>query len=60
MAFLDSDDWVDLDFYEKLYNSAVNNNADIAVAGIIRTKTNKKTFILEYNKEEVTSDIYKK
>lgn len=60
VAFLDSDDWVDLDFYEKLYNSAVNNNADIAVAGIIRTKTNKKTFILEYNKEEVTSDIYKK
>lgn len=57
---MDSDDWVDLDFYEKLYNSAVNNNADIAVAGIIRTKTNKKTFILEYNKEEVTSDIYKK
>ena len=60
VAFLDSDDWVDLDFYEKLYNSAVKNNADIAVAGIIRTKVNKKTFILEYNEEEVTNDIYRK
>lgn len=60
IGFVDSDDWVDLDFYEKLYNSAIKNDADIAVAGIIRTKKNKKTFILEYNDKEVTNNIYRK
>lgn len=29
IGFIDSDDWVALDFYEKLYNKAVSNNADI-------------------------------
>lgn len=60
IGFVDSDDWVDLDFYEKLYNSAINNGADIAAAGIIRTKKNQKTFILEYNNEKFASDIYQK
>lgn len=31
IAFLDSDDWVDLEFYEKLYNAAKTNNADCAI-----------------------------
>ena len=31
VAFLDSDDWVDLDFYEKLYNAAKQNGADSAI-----------------------------
>ena len=43
IGFVDSDDWVDLDFYEKLYNSAIKNDADIAVSSIIRwRKYNKK------------------
>ena len=36
--FIDSDDWVDLDFIEKLYDAAERNSADIAVASIIRKK----------------------
>ena len=31
VAFLDSDDFVDLDFYEKMFNSASKNNAEIAI-----------------------------
>lgn len=31
----DSDDWVEPEIYEKLYNAANNNNADIAVCGFI-------------------------
>ena len=31
ISFIDSDDWVDEDFLEKLYNSAKNNNADISI-----------------------------
>ena len=60
IGFVDSDDWVDLDFFEKLYNSAIKNGADIAVGGIIRTKPNKRTTLLEFPKEEIMEDIYRK
>ena len=36
VAYVDSDDWVDLNFYEKLYNSAKKYNAEIAVGSIYR------------------------
>ena len=53
IGFVDSDDWVDLDFYEKLYNSAKNNNADIAVADFIREHTNKKPKRLKLKEEKI-------
>lgn len=60
IGFVDSDDWVDLDFYEKLYSSAIKHNADIAVAGIIRLhKYNKKNH-LKINNESITEDFEKK
>lgn len=34
LAFLDSDDWLDLDFYEKLYNKAIESNSDLVIANI--------------------------
>ena len=33
IGFIDSDDWIDLDFFETLYNKAIEENADI-----VRTK----------------------
>ena len=30
IGFCDSDDWVDTDYFEKLYNAAAQNNANIA------------------------------
>ena len=36
IGFVDSDDWVDTDFYEKLYNAAIQKNADIAMADFVR------------------------
>lgn len=36
IGFVDSDDYVELDFAEKLYYCAINNNADIAVCGFHR------------------------
>ena len=51
VAFVDSDDWVDLDFFEKLYNTAKNHNADIAVAGIIRLHKFGKKFHLKFTEE---------
>lgn len=34
IAFVDSDDYLDLDFYERLYDNAKIYNADIAIGGI--------------------------
>lgn len=36
IGYVDSDDWVDLNFYEKLYNAAKKYNAEAACANIIR------------------------
>lgn len=60
VGFVDSDDWVDLNFYEKLYNSAENNNADIAAAGIIKLNKFKRTNHLKISKEIVTDDVNEK
>ncbi len=53
IGFVDSDDWVDLDFYEKLYNSAKKNDADIAVADFIREHPNKKPKRLNIKEEKI-------
>lgn len=60
IGFVDSDDWVDLDFFEKLYNTAKKHDADIAAAGIIRLQKFHKKFHLKINNEIVTSDINEK
>ena len=33
VGFVDSDDWVELDMYERLYQAAIESNADIVVGG---------------------------
>lgn len=50
VGFVDSDDWVDLDYYEKLYNSAKKYDSDIALATNVRIgngKTKKRLNITE-------------
>lgn len=57
IGFVDSDDWVDLDFFENLYNAIEKYNCDIAVAGIIRLHKLNKKFHLKFDKEIITDDI---
>lgn len=57
IGFVDSDDWVDLDFFEKLYYSATSNDADIAVGGIIRVTGIKKKKFLNFEKETLTDNV---
>lgn len=47
IGFVDSDDWVDLDMYEKLYNSAIINNASITVCNrkVLDENENIKTIV---------------
>jgi glycosyltransferase involved in cell wall biosynthesis len=45
ISFIDSDDWIDWDFYEKLYSCAQNTGAELVVG-------NAKEISAETNKEE--------
>ncbi|NFH70319.1 glycosyltransferase [Clostridium botulinum] len=50
IAFLDSDDWIDLDYYEVLYNKMINTDSQIVIVGFLYVKDNKfikPTFYLE-------------
>ncbi len=60
IAFVDADDWVDKDFFEKLYDAAEKNNCDIAVGGIIRLHKFNKKFHLKFDQEIITEDVNKK
>ena len=61
IGFVDSDDWIDLDFYEKLYTAAKKYDADIT-AGCIKTwrKHNRNGVMLKYEKEECSEDLNRK
>ena len=41
LAFVDSDDWVTLDYFEKLYDSAIKNNTDVSIGTVIVFKNGK-------------------
>ena len=60
IGFIDSDDWIDSDFYEKLYNSAKNNDADIVVASIIRYRKCVQKYRVKYTNEKVYTDLQDK
>lgn len=60
LGFCDSDDWVDLDFYEKLYTHAKQNNADIAVTNIVKVKKNKYKKFFSINKTNISENYYEK
>ncbi len=57
IGFIDADDWVDLDFYEKLYSAATSNNADIAMADFIRKGPNKHKIRLNLSEQKIYTTI---
>lgn len=60
IGLVDSDDWVDLDFYEKLYNAAKKYDSDIAAGDFYRRGKILKTQKLKYKKEEFFKDNVEK
>ena len=60
IGFIDSDDWIDEDFYKNLYNAAKTENADIAVGEIKRVNKFWQKYHLKINKKSVTEDISEK
>lgn len=60
IGFVDSDDWIDSDYYEKLYNAAKKYNSDIALATNVRVGNGKTKKRLNIEKEEFVSNLQKK
>lgn len=50
VAFVDGDDYIDLDFLEKLYNNAIKHKADIS-KGLSKNISKKKITVVNDNKE---------
>lgn len=60
ISFVDSDDFVEPNFLEKLYNAAVETNSEIACAGIIRENQKKQKVFLTFENQEVKTGISEK
>ncbi len=60
IGFVDSDDWVDLDYFEKLYNASKKYDSDLALATNIRTGNGKTKKRILLHKEEFITDLQKK
>lgn len=67
IGFVDSDDWVDSDYFEKMYNSAITNNADISIGEIKRYSDGKmdkcsytidKTIMKENSQQAINFQFY--
>ena len=60
IGFVDADDWVDKDFFEKLYLAARESNADIALASYTQTGNNKKRKRLNITEETIVNSMQDK
>ncbi len=60
IGFVDSDDWVDLDYFEKLYEAATKNNSDIALATNVRIGNGKTKKRLNITEEKIAVSLQEK
>ena len=60
IGYVDSDDWVDLDYYEKLYNTAKKYDSDIALATNIRIGNGKTKKRLDITEEKIANTLQEK
>jgi len=48
IGFVDSDDWVEPDMFEELYNTAIKEDSDVCFSNAIKEDSDGKTFILSH------------
>ncbi|HEY8889937.1 MAG TPA: glycosyltransferase [Clostridium sp.] len=53
IGFIDSDDWIESDMYDSLYNALIEYNADISVCGRYIVKENRITTISDSEKAQI-------
>lgn len=56
IGMVDSDDYIPADYFERLYDAAERNKADIAVCGITKEKKHGDKIIVSYDKEVTEVD----
>ena len=57
IGYVDSDDWVDFNYYEKLYNAAKKHDADLALATNIRIGNGRTKKRLNIEKETLAKSL---
>lgn len=60
IGMVDSDDYIPADYFERLYNTAKRNDADIAVCGIVKEKRHRNKTVISYSKEVIKEDAASK
>lgn len=60
IAFVDSDDWVDEDYYEKLVEACERNDAEVSCASILRVRKHSQKFRINYTSEKVITEAQAK
>lgn len=60
ICFIDSDDWVENNFIEKLYTALQEEEADVASATIIRKRKNSQKYRVHYTEKNVYTTLENK
>ncbi len=60
ISFIDDDDWIEVNFLEKLYNAIEKYNCDISFCEVVRKNEKKHKIRLHLKDIEVAEDIDKK
>lgn len=53
ISFVDSDDWIENDFYEKIFEYAIDNDVDIAISGFLKEINGKSHEVLKKEKSQI-------
>ena len=56
ITFIDSDDWINLEYIELLYKSIINNNADISISDMV--DSDGKGYEKRYNTYGINEKVY--
>jgi len=57
VAFIDSDDFIDVEFLEELYVTAKDHDSDIACSGVVRENSRKKRILINYKNREKSVNL---
>lgn len=56
VLYIDSDDWIDADFCEKLYEAAQRYRADVACAGILKVRSAHARWVARFEEEKFVEE----
>lgn len=56
VGMIDSDDYIPEEYFERLYNAAKSNDADVAMCGIVKQKPVGERVVVAFDSEEVVSN----